>query len=368
MRTVTSLSGVTRTSTRAPANTIRTRPYTSRIPRVVTRGAGRLLCPLAALLAALSRTLSLFALLPSLLLVLSLNSAISRLSRTVYTTPAQRGHEIQIAFLIGLKVADFAFDDIELYELDVMSPPPPSPPPPPSTLLWLDGEGGPGGVQTVLATGITTGKMTADLSSTAAAHTGKYGFEITVTELFQNNWHALLSLPAFLVTDHERMYTLTFWAKGNGNPHPRPQVTFQDEDAQYAYIDSAYVQLTSFWHQYSVALAIPYRLRGHNVIANVMVGAYLGSYYFDDFQVTNNQFISPPPSPPLPPPSPPPHVLMQLSLESFQKGTINSQVRARLTRASSLPRPAPLLGLVWPLCGLKSCVLLLATGLSSTRS
>ncbi|KOO23982.1 glycoside hydrolase family 10 [Chrysochromulina tobinii] len=126
--------------------------------------------------------------------------------------------------------------------------------------------------------------MTADLSSTAAAHTGKYGFEITVTELFQNNWHALLSLPAFLVTDHERMYTLTFWAKGNGNPHPRPQVTFQDEDAQYAYIDSAYVQLTSFWHQYSVALAIPYRLRGHNVIANVMVGAYLGSYYFDDFQ------------------------------------------------------------------------------------
>ena len=81
------------------------------------------------------------------------------------------------------------------------------------------------------------------------------------------------------------------------------------------------------------ALFDPFRmldagLRGHNVIANVMVGGYLGSYFFDDFQVTNNQFISPPPSPPSPPPSPPPHVLMQLSLESYQKGSINSQVRA----------------------------------------
>jgi hypothetical protein len=42
-------------------------------------------------------------------------------------------------------------------------------------------------------------------------------------------------------------------------------VTFQDEDDQYAYVDSAYVQLTSFWHQYTVNLAVPYRLRGHNI-------------------------------------------------------------------------------------------------------
>ena len=56
-----------------------------------------------------------------------------------------------------------------------------------------------------------------------------------------------------------------------------------------------------------------------------MLGGYIGTYYFDDFQVVNSQFVSPPPSPPSPPPSPPPHVLMQLSLESFQKGSINSQ-------------------------------------------
>lgn len=55
--------------------------------------------------------------------------------------------------------------------------------------------------------------MSSDLSSKAAAHSGKYGFEVTVTEVFTKNWHGLLSLPAFLVTDHERMYTLTFWAK-----------------------------------------------------------------------------------------------------------------------------------------------------------
>ena len=93
------------------------------------------------------------------------------------------------------------------------------------------------------------GKMTADLSSKAAAHSGSYGFEATVTEAFAKNWHGLISLPAFLVTDHERVYSLSFWAKASANPHPRPQITFQDEDAQYAYVDSSYVQLTSFWHQ-----------------------------------------------------------------------------------------------------------------------
>jgi hypothetical protein len=41
--------------------------------------------------------------------------------------------------------------------------------------------------------------------------------------------------------------------------------------------------------------------------------------------VTNNGYVSPPPSPPLPPPSPPPHVLLQLNLENNIKGLINSQ-------------------------------------------
>ena len=91
--------------------------------------------------------------------------------------------------------------------------------------------------------------MTSDLSSHDAAHGGRYGYEVVVTEKAEINWHLLLSLPAFLVTDHERMYSCTFWAKATANPHPRPQVTFQDEDDNYAYVDSAYVQLTSFWHQ-----------------------------------------------------------------------------------------------------------------------
>ena len=39
----------------------------------------------------------------------------------------------------------------------------------------------------------------------------------------------MLSLPPFLVTDHQRMYTLSFWAKTDANPKPRPHVAFQDE-------------------------------------------------------------------------------------------------------------------------------------------
>jgi hypothetical protein len=131
----------------------------------------------------------------------------------------------------------------------------------------------------------TTGAMVTDLSSTDAAHEGKYGFEATVTKTFEKNWYAMMSLPAFLVTDHERAYTMTFWAKASANPHPRPQVTFQDEDTDYEYVDSAYVQLTAFWHQYTVTLAVPYKLRGHNIVTNLMLGEYLGTYYFDEIQV-----------------------------------------------------------------------------------
>jgi hypothetical protein len=173
-------------------------------------------------------------------------------------------------------VAEFAFDDIELYELDVLSPPPPLPPPPPNNLLVLDGESGPRGVQTVVAREAKKGALVYDLSSQDAAQSGKYGYMVTVSQLFEKNWHGLLSLPAFLVTDHERMYTLSFWSKAQANPHPKIQVVFQDEDDDYAYIDSSYSQLTSFWHQYTVDLAVPYRLRGHNIIANLMLGDYLG--------------------------------------------------------------------------------------------
>ena len=100
------------------------------------------------------------------------------------------GHEIQIAFLIGLNQAVFHFDDIQLYELDVPSPPPPSPPPPPYYLMWLDAEGGPKGAQTVVKAG-AAGELTADLSSTAAAHEGTYGFEVSVATFDEDYYGAL---------------------------------------------------------------------------------------------------------------------------------------------------------------------------------
>ena len=246
----------------------------------------------------------------------------------VYTLPSHKGHEIQIAFLIGAASATFFFDEIQLFEADVPSPPPPSPPPPPNFLMWLDGEGGPKGAQTVVHQG-STGALTADLSSQRAAHGGSYGFEVTVTKPFEKDYYGMLSLPAFLVTDHERLYTFSFWAKAMGGEagaaKPRPHVTFQDEDADYAWISGEYVQLSAFWHQYHVNLVVPYQLRGHNVVTNIMVGVGVGTYFFDDFQVTNMLFVSPPPSPPLPPPSPPPNVLLQLNLENYVKGTINPQ-------------------------------------------
>tara|TARA_B110001452_G_scaffold139621_1_gene116042 strand:+ start:255 stop:3833 length:3579 start_codon:yes stop_codon:yes gene_type:complete len=243
----------------------------------------------------------------------------------VFTKPEHQGHEIQISFLVGMVAADFFFDDIQLFELDVPSPPPPSPPPPPFYLLWLDGEGGPKGAQTVVKAGVAQGSLEGDLSSKEAAHNGKYGYHVEVGEAFEEDFYGMLSLPPFLVTDHERLYTLSFWAKATGNPKPRPHITFQDEDNDYAYISGERVQLSNFWHQYEVRMVVPYKLRGHNVVTNLMLGGYVGTYDFDEFKVTDAGFVSPPPSPPVPPPSPPPNVLLQLTLESYERGSINSQ-------------------------------------------
>lgn len=65
------------------------------------------------------------------------------------------------------------------------------------------------------------------------------------------------------------------------------------------------------------------------MIVNIMVGSYEGTYYFDDFQVSNSETVMPPPAPPSPPPSPPPGVLLSYDAEEYARGLINSQVSAR---------------------------------------
>ena len=70
-----------------------------------------------------------------------------------------------------------------------------------------------------------------------------------------------------------------------------PHITFQDEDNNYEYIYGDFVQLSAFWHQYHVNLVVPYKLRGHNVVTNIMVGGYAGVYYFDEFQVRGGAIL-----------------------------------------------------------------------------
>ena len=52
------------------------------------------------------------------------------------------------------------------------------------------------------------------------------------------------------------------------------------------------MQLSAFWHQYHVNLVVPYKLRGHNVVTNIMVGGYAGVYYFDEFQVRGGAILA----------------------------------------------------------------------------
>ena len=55
-------------------------------------------------------------------------------------------------------------------------------------------------------------------------------------------------------------YTLSFWAKATGNPKPRPHVTFQDEDADYAWIDGEYVQVREAASTSTTSCSPPARL------------------------------------------------------------------------------------------------------------
>lgn len=90
-----------------------------------------------------------------------------------------------------------------------------------------------------------------------------------------------------MTTDH--------WPLTTGRDH-LTGFALQDEDADYAWISGEYVQLSAFWHQYHVNLVVPYQLRGHNVVTNLMVGGAVGVYYFDDFEVTDcaaSSFVRP---------------------------------------------------------------------------
>eukprot|EP00967_Tisochrysis_lutea_P154429 scaffold306671_cov32-Tisochrysis_lutea.AAC.3 len=57
-----------------------------------------------------------------------------------------------------------------------------------------------------------------------------------------------------------------------------------------------------------------------------MVGSFAGTYYFDEFEISNADYVMPPPYPPSPPPSPPPGVMLTYGAEDYARGLINSQV------------------------------------------
>eukprot|EP00962_Isochrysis_galbana_P054916 scaffold26568_cov73-Isochrysis_galbana.AAC.1 len=70
-----------------------------------------------------------------------------------------------------------------------------------------------------------------------------------------------------------------------------------------------------------------------------MVGSYEGTYFFDEFKVSNTEFVKPPPAPPSPPPNPPPGILLSYNAEDYVRGLVNSQARPRRGREQKTAAP-----------------------------
>ena len=97
-----------------------------------------------------------------------------------------------------------------------------------------------------------------------------------------------------------------------------PVVAFFDAAAGFERRHAVHITLGHEWHQYTVPLVVdPHRL-GHQIVTTISVGDHVGMYSFDDFTVSNEELVSPPPPAPVHAPSPPaqpPNVLLYIDLE-----------------------------------------------------
>ena len=153
----------------------------------------------------------------------------------------------------------------------------------------------------------TEGAMVTDLRSTDAAHTGRWGVKVDVTKKFEPAWHGMLGLGSHKMLPGYDTLRVSFWARALGTPAPPIQVNVVDASQDYRWLGywEAFPLSTEWKHVQASVLVEHWRgMKGHTLDVTLLVGANVGTYFFDEVEL--ELLRTPPPMAPHAPPPPPP--------------------------------------------------------------
>lgn len=191
------------------------------------------------------------------------------------------------------------------------------------------------------------------VQSPSAAHSGESGLFLKIVKKFDVDWHAQLSLRPFVPPDTEHGYIFSFWGRmtsvlraglaGHEAEYPHPKVVFQDAEDDYTPLKQVSVPLTNDWNLFQVDLSVPHHRFRHPIVVCFWVGEAVGSFAFDDFEITSVPLFSPPPPPPpllgLSASPPPPGVVALLSFETNDDGVSSQRIANNGSWTVSIPDP-----------------------------
>lgn len=126
---------------------------------------------------------------------------------------------------------------------------------------------------------------TFNLQSAEAMRTGSFGASVQVTTA-GTNWHVQLCVPDQWEARLGTTYTISFYARADRNVGI--EVAFQGNEASgWATYQTFPASLTTTWQQFTFSHTSTVEGAGA-IRINIFMGANLGTYFFDDFELTSD--------------------------------------------------------------------------------
>ena len=178
------------------------------------------------------------------------------------------------------------------------------------------------------------GKMVADLRSVEAAHTGRWGVRVDVTKRFEPAWHGMLGLGRHKLLPGYDTLRVSFWARALGSPAPPIQLNVLDVDQDYRWLGHwEAFPLSAEWARFEAMVLVEHwrAMNAHQLDVTLLVGANVGTYFFDELDL--ELVRSPPMAPPHAPPPPPPLRTLLANLDFAGPGPQAQKVTLRPSKA-----------------------------------
>ena len=192
-----------------------------------------------------------------------------RFEADILLPPTKRGHTLDVAVVVGHVAATFLIDDIVILQRD---------PPSSAAGLAIDFEE-PDATVVPKMPPSPIPVMTANLGSAAAAHSGRAGAEISLSEVVSPAWEARLEFGALSAAFNA--LTVSFWAKARDPVAVHVNVL----DATRGYTWIAFWQqfnITTQWARHTAVAELPSTSNGHVLQASFVLGGSDTTYFIDD--------------------------------------------------------------------------------------